>query len=59
MIRFDATDERLRRQGQHLAAAATITKNGRVVFRYELPSYVDRRAAAEAFAQTLSDAFVE
>ncbi|HEX7705828.1 MAG TPA: serine/threonine-protein kinase [Thermoanaerobaculia bacterium] len=59
VIQFDATNERLRRQGQHLAAAATIEKNGRVIFRYELPSYVDRSAAAEAFAQTLSDAFVD
>jgi eukaryotic-like serine/threonine-protein kinase len=59
VIQFDATNERLRRQGQHLAASATIEKNGRVIFRYELPSYVDRSAAAEAFAQTLSDAFVD
>ena len=56
MIRFDGTPERLGRDRQYLAASATITKDGRVIFRYDLPSG-DPAAAADAFAQTIAEAF--
>lgn len=59
VIQFDATAERLRREGAHLTARATIQKGGRVIFQYELPGSVDSSAAADAFAQTLADAFVD
>jgi serine/threonine-protein kinase len=59
VIRFNATSERLGRQGRHLAAGAVIEKNGRVIFRYELPNYVDRGVAAEAFVQTIAEAWAE
>jgi hypothetical protein len=59
VIRFDSTAERLGRDRQHLTASATIVKNGREIFRYDLPSVVDPGAAADAFAQTIAEAFSE
>ena len=57
VIRFDATPERLGRDRQNLAAGATITKNGRLIFRYDLPAGIDTASAADAFAQTIAEAF--
>lgn len=59
VIRFNATAQRLGREGRHLAAGAVIEKNGRTIFRYELPNYVDRGVAAEAFVQTIAEAWSE
>jgi eukaryotic-like serine/threonine-protein kinase len=58
VIRFDGTLERLGRGRKRRAATATITKNGRVIFRYELPSEVFRVGMhpPEAFVNVLSDA---
>ena len=55
VIRFDDTRQRLGRDRRHLSAGATIEKNGRVVFRYELPNYVSSGVAPEAFVQTISE----
>jgi hypothetical protein len=57
VIKFDTTPERLGFERQHLAASATIEKDGRLIFRYDLTSYSDPAAAADAFAQTLAEAF--
>ncbi len=60
-IRFEGTLERLGRGRKRREAHATITRNGRVIFRYELPSEVYRvgMTPAEAFVRILTDAFVE
>jgi len=55
VIRFDDTRQRLGRDRRHLSAGATIEKNGRVIFRYELPNYVSSGIAPEAFVQTISE----
>lgn len=59
VIRFDATLERLGRGRRRRAADATITKNGRVIFRYQLPAEEFRvgDTPAEAFSRVISDAF--
>jgi serine/threonine-protein kinase len=57
VIKFDATPERLGFERQHLAASATIEKDGRLIFRYDLTSASDPAAAADAFAQTVAEAF--
>ncbi len=56
-IQWDATASRLGRERGNLAASATISKDGRVIFRYDLPGGVDSSAAADAFAQTIAEAF--
>ena len=58
VIRFDGVLERLGRGRKRRAATATITKNGRVIFRYELPSEVFRvgMTPPEAFVRVLTDA---
>ena len=59
IVRFEGTMERRGRLGlKRRAAQATITKGGRVIFRYELPAE-DYRAgdtAAEAFARVVANA---
>jgi serine/threonine protein kinase len=56
-IQWDATATRLGRERGNLAASATISKDGRVIFRYDLPGGVDSSSAADAFAQTIAEAF--
>lgn len=57
VIRFDGTMERLGRGRKRRAATATVLKNDRVVFRYELPDEVYRvgMTPPEAFSNVLSD----
>jgi len=57
VIRFDGTMERLGRGRKRRAATVTVSKNDRVVFRYELPDEVYRvgMTPPEAFARVLSD----
>jgi eukaryotic-like serine/threonine-protein kinase len=55
VIKWDATSERLGIDGRGLAASATISKNGRVIFVYDIP-YGDSQSAAYEFAQKLADA---
>jgi serine/threonine protein kinase len=59
MIRFDGTLERLGRGRKRREAHAAILKNGRVVFRYDLPSETYRVGSTpvEAFVSILGDAF--
>ena len=59
VIRFDGTIERLGRGRKRREGHGVITKNGRVVFRYQLPSEVYRVGATpvEAFVGVLGDAF--
>ncbi|HEX6160834.1 MAG TPA: serine/threonine-protein kinase [Thermoanaerobaculia bacterium] len=59
VIRFDGTLERLGRGRKRREGHAVITKNGRVVFRYQLPSEVYRVGSTpvEAFVSVLGDAF--
>jgi len=56
-IVFDSTDMRLGRDREHLSASVTIRKNGRPIFRYDLPAGADPAAAADTFAQTIAEAF--
>jgi serine/threonine-protein kinase len=60
-IRFEGTFERLGFGRKRRAATASVTKNGQVVFRYELPNIVYRvgMTPAESFARVASDAFLE
>jgi len=58
-IRFNGTVTRLRFGRKRRAADATISKGGRVIFRYQLPAE-DYRVGdnpAEAFARVIGDAF--
>ncbi len=61
VIRFNGRSERAGLGRRRRAAQATIEKNGRVIFRYELPDEVYRvgQGSVEAFANVLSDAFEE
>ncbi|MCU1244651.1 MAG: serine/threonine protein kinase, partial [Acidobacteria bacterium] len=56
-IVFDSTAMRLGRDREHLSASVTIRKNGRPIFRYDLPAGADPAAAADTFAQTIAEAF--
>jgi serine/threonine-protein kinase len=58
-IRFNGTFEHLGRGRKRRAAQATISKNGRVIFRYEMPSEEYRVGATpvEAFVDVMSNAF--
>jgi len=58
VINWDATYQELGRGRKRRSANATIVKNGRVIFRYELPSEDFRvgDTPAEAFARVLADA---
>jgi serine/threonine protein kinase len=57
VIKFDGTRDRLRAENSDLSAMATIEKDGRIIFRYDLPGYENPDVAADAFAQTIADAF--
>jgi serine/threonine-protein kinase len=59
VITFNATLDRLGRGRKRRSAEATITKNGRVIFRYELPAEEFRvgDTPAEAFSRVISEAF--
>jgi eukaryotic-like serine/threonine-protein kinase len=61
VIRFEGTFERRPRALKRRAATATVTKNGRVVFRYQLPDEVYRvgMSPAESFARVLANAMDE
>ena len=61
VIRFQGTFERRARALKRRAAVATVSKNGRVIFRYQLPDEVYRvgMSPAEAFARVLSSALQE
>ena len=59
IVRFEGTMERRGRLGlKRRAAQATVTKGGRVIFRYELPGedYRTGDTAAEAFARVIANA---
>jgi serine/threonine protein kinase len=59
VIDFEGTLDRLGRGRKRRAAKATVTKDGRVIFRYELPAeeYRVGDSPAEAFAQVFTDAY--
>ena len=59
VIRFDGTLEHLGRGRKRRAARASVVKNGRVIFRYEMPDETYRvgDTPAEAFAAVMSNAF--
>jgi serine/threonine protein kinase len=61
VIRFTGRNERLGAGRKRRAAIASVEKNGRVVFRYELPDEVYRvgQSSVEAFASVLGEAFQE
>jgi eukaryotic-like serine/threonine-protein kinase len=61
VIRFQGTFERRARALKRRAATATVSKNGRVIFRYQLPDEVYRvgMSPAESFARVLSGALQE
>jgi serine/threonine-protein kinase len=58
VIRFEGVLERLGRGRKRRGATATITKNGRVIFRYQMPEEVFRvgMTPPEAFVRVLTDA---
>jgi serine/threonine-protein kinase len=59
VIDFNGTLERLSRGRKRRAAEATISRNGRVIFRYQLPAeeYRVGDTPAEAFSRVISEAF--
>jgi eukaryotic-like serine/threonine-protein kinase len=61
VIRFQGQYDRLGRGRKRRSAVATVEKNGRVVFRYELPNETYRvgMTPAESFARVLADAMQE
>ena len=61
VIRFQGTFERRPRALKRRAAAATVEKNGRVIFRYQLPDEVYRTGdtPVEAFTRVLANAMNE
>jgi hypothetical protein len=61
VIRFNGRTDRLGAGRRRRAATATVEKNGRIVFRYELPDEVYRvgQGSVEAFANVLGEAFEE
>ncbi|HEX6087182.1 MAG TPA: serine/threonine-protein kinase [Thermoanaerobaculia bacterium] len=59
IVRFEGTNERTGRIGRkRRSAIATVSKGGRVIFRYELPpeDYRVGDSAAEAFARVIANA---
>jgi hypothetical protein len=59
IVRFEGTNERAGRVGRkRRSALATVSKGGRVIFRYELPpeDYRVGDSAAEAFARVIANA---
>ena len=59
VITWDSTPQRLSLDKYDLAARATIEKNGRPIFRYEIPRGYAHAQAPDAFARTLAEAFGE
>jgi serine/threonine protein kinase len=61
VIRFTGRNERLGAGRKRRFADATVEKNGRVIFRYQLPDEVYRvgQSSVEAFANVLGEAFQE
>ena len=59
VITWDSTPQRLSLDKYDLAARATIEKNGRPIFRYELPRGYAHAQGPDAFARTLAEAFSE
>lgn len=61
VIRFEGKFERRARALKRRAATATVSKNGRIVFRYQLPDEVYRvgMSPAESFARVLANAMNE
>ena len=59
VVDFDGTLEQVGRGKKRRSARATVTKDGRVIFRYELPpeEYRVGDSPAEAFARILAEAF--
>jgi serine/threonine protein kinase len=59
VIRFTGRNERLGAGRKRRFADATVEKNGRVIFRYQLPDEVYRvgQSSVEAFANVLGEAF--
>jgi serine/threonine protein kinase len=59
VIRFNGRNDRLGVGRKRRFAQATVEKNGRVIFRYELPDEVYRvgQSSVEAFANVLGEAF--
>jgi serine/threonine protein kinase len=59
VIRFNGRNDRLGVGRKRRYAQATVEKNGRVIFRYELPDEVYRvgQSSVEAFANVLGEAF--
>jgi serine/threonine-protein kinase len=60
-IRFEGNFNRLGRGRKRRSAVATVEKNGKVIFRYELPDETYRvgMSPAESFARVLADAMQE
>jgi hypothetical protein len=58
VIDWDATLEQVGRGSKRRSATATVSKNGRVIFKYELPSEIFRvgDTPAEAFARVFAQA---
>lgn len=59
VITWDSTPQRLSLDKYDLAARATIEKNGRPIFRYEMPRGYAHGQGPDAFARTLAEAFSE
>ncbi len=61
VIRFNGRNDRLGAGRKRRFADATVEKNGRVIFRYQLPEEVYRvgQSSVEAFANVLGEAFQE
>jgi serine/threonine-protein kinase len=61
VIRFNGRNDRLGAGRKRRFAQATVEKNGRVIFRYELPDEVYRvgDSSVEAFANVMGEAFQE
>jgi hypothetical protein len=61
VIRYNGRNERAGAGRRRRAADATIEKNGRIIFRYQLPDEVYRvgQSGAEAFASVLAEALHE
>ena len=59
IVRFDGVFERIGRGRKRRAAQASVIKNGRLIFRYEMPSEEYRVGATpvEAFSEVLGEAF--
>jgi hypothetical protein len=61
VIRFNGRNDRMGAGRKRRAGSATVEKNGRVVFRYEMPDEVYRvgQTSPEAFANVIAEAMQE